>query len=218
MEQNSPFAAQELGVNWGEIGRAYLELMDEVAPYLSPAEQVTYQRLFRLSHARGLPFTTCRYAELAAHCRLSLSTLQRALRGLRSKRLVKTVWRSHGATTFHVQLLSLLPQRPAFLPHRRRGERAAPVARRPSRPPVYDAFRPEDRELFVTCKRALSPARLAELTEEAVEWLTERAGGDPDAFADELLRDKVDELVVEEVFGPERQERYRSLFTHLYQE
>jgi hypothetical protein len=82
---------------------------------------------------------------------------------------------------------------------------------------VYDAFTPEDRELFLTCKRALSPAHLTELSEAAVEWLTERAAGDPDAFTDELLRDKVDELVMKEVFGPERQERYRHLFDRLYQ-
>src|SRR5215470_20444380 len=101
---------------WGDIVRTYCELMDELMPYLTPAEQVTYQRLFRLSHVRQSPFAKCRYEELAAQCGLSLRTLQRALKRLRQKRLVQTVWQSHGATTFHVQLLSTLPQRPAFLP------------------------------------------------------------------------------------------------------
>jgi len=85
------------------------------------------------------------------------------------------------------------------------------------RPPVYDAFSPEDRDLFLACKRGLSPARLNELTEGAIEWLTERAAGDPDAFSDEALRDKVDELVFREVFGFERRERYQHLFDQLYQ-
>jgi hypothetical protein len=83
-------------------------------------------------------------------------------------------------------------------------------------PPVYNAFSPEDRDLFLACKRSLSPGHLNELTEQAVEWLTERANGDPEAFADDLLRDKVDELIFREVFGVERQQRYAGVFGHLY--
>jgi len=83
--------SEHLALNWGEIIRAYVELMDDVMPYLSPAEQITYQRLFRLSHARGMDFVTCRYMDLAQQCGLSLRTLQRALKGLRGKKLVKTV-------------------------------------------------------------------------------------------------------------------------------
>ncbi len=94
---------EHLALNWGEIIRAYVELMDDVMPYLSPAEQITYQRLFRLSHARAMGFATCRYTDLAQQCGLSLRTLQRALKGLRGKKLVKTVWQSHGATTFSSQ-------------------------------------------------------------------------------------------------------------------
>jgi len=85
-----------------------------------------------------------------------------------------------------------------------------------TKPPVFDAFSPEDRELFLTCKRDLSPEHLNELTEEAVEWLAEKADGDPTAFSDDVLRDKVDELVFREVFGVERRERYQYLFEHLY--
>jgi hypothetical protein len=55
-----------------------------------------------------------------------------------------------------------------------------------------------------------------ELTATSVEWLTERAGGDPEAFSDEILRDKVDELIFYEVFGPERRKPYEELFTCLY--
>ncbi|HEV8718015.1 MAG TPA: hypothetical protein VGX03_35015 [Candidatus Binatia bacterium] len=202
---------------WGDIVRTYCELMDEVMPYLTPAEQVVYQRLFRLSHVQQRPLAKYRYEELAAQCGLSLRTLQRALKGLRQKQLVSTAWQSHGTTTFTVRLLSQLPRRPAFLPRKKRAEFPSPPLSRPVRPPVYDAFSPEDRNLFLTCKRGLSPARLNALTEEAVEWLTERAAGDPTAFSDEALRDKVDELVFSEVFGFERRERYQHLFDHLYQ-
>src|SRR5712692_1330080 len=100
--------------------RAYCELMDEVIPYLPPAEQSLYQRLFRLSHVHQSPFTKCRYEELAAQCGVSLSTVRRAVKGLRTKQLLKTVWESKSGTTFVVQLLSTLSHRPSFLPRRRR--------------------------------------------------------------------------------------------------
>ena len=83
------------------------------------------------------------------------------------------------------------------------------------RPPIYNAFTPEDRALFISRKPRLSPVRLNELTEQAVEWLTERCGGDPEAFSDEALLDKTDGLILEEVFGPERQKPYEHLFEHL---
>ena len=73
----------------------------------------------------------------------------------------------------------------------------------------------EDRELFLACKRSLSPQRLNEITEQAVEWLTEKWGGDPVLFSDEILRDKVDELVLKDAFGPERLGKYAGLFTFL---
>jgi hypothetical protein len=120
--------------------------------------------------------------------------------------------------TFHVQLLSTLPHSPTFLPRRRRGEAPFPPLAHTTRPPVYDAFSHEDRELFLACKRSLSPGHLNELTDQAVEWLTEQANGDPEAFADDLLRDKVDELIFREVFGVERGRRYERLFTHLYRD
>ena len=202
--------------SWGEVLRAFCELADEVLPHLSPAEQVLYLRLFRLSHARRSPFTKCRYEDLAAQCGLSLRTLQRALKGLKQKQLVKTVWQSHGATTFTVYLVSQLRHRPAFLPRKRSSGTLSSAPFAPMQPPVYDAFSSEDRELFLTCKRSLSPEHLNELTEEAVEWLTEKANGNPSAFADDVLRDKVDELVFREVFGVERRERYQHLFSRLY--
>jgi hypothetical protein len=205
---------REFGGHWAAVVRAYCEVMDDVIPYLPLAEQSVYHRLFRLSHVQQSPFTKCRYEDLAAQCGVSVSTVRRAVKGLRMKHLLKTVWESKSGTTFVVPLLSTLPQRPAFLP--RRGLGLSPPLQRSTRPPIYDAFTPEDRALFIDCKQRLGPKRLNELTEAAVEWLSERCGGDPEAFSDDLLRDKVDELIFEEVFGPERQRPYESLFEHLY--
>src|SRR5262245_55386297 len=158
--------------------------MDEVIPYLPPAEQSLHQRLFRMSHVKQSPFTKCRYEELAAQCGLSLSTVQRAVKGLRTKRLIKTVWDSKSGTTFVVQLLSTLSLRPDFLPRRGRGSSSS---LQPLRPPIYEAFTPEDRALFIDCKQRLGPARLNELTKTAMEWLTECCGRGPEAFSDDLL-------------------------------
>jgi hypothetical protein len=182
--------------------------------YLWPRE--VYQRLFRLSHGRRSTYVQCRYEELARSCGLSLRTMQRALKGLKHKQVVKTVWQSHGATTFTVRLPWELTRKPSFLPHPSRLGTPSPSRLALATPPVYDAFTLEDRELFLTCKRSLSPDRLNTVTKDAVEWLSAQAHGDPTAFSDELLRDKVDELVFHEVFGPERRTRYEPLFRHLY--
>ena len=115
MEENGRPNA-EFGGHWAAVVRAYCELMDEVIPYLPLAEQSVYQRLFRLSHVQQSPFTKCRYEDVAAQCGVSLSTVRRAVKGLRTKQLLKTVWESKSGTTFVVQLLSTLPHRPAFLP------------------------------------------------------------------------------------------------------
>src|SRR5919197_1137163 len=98
----------------------------------------SYQGVGVRSYVRQSPFMKCRYEDLALQCGISLRTVQRALKGLRQKKLVKTVWQSHGTTTFHVQLLSTLPHRPACLPRQRRGEAPSPPLSQAMRPSVYD--------------------------------------------------------------------------------
>lgn len=215
MEQNESVDGQFSGA-WGEFVSKYQRLLDEVMPCLTVAEQVVYHRLFRLSHGRRSEYVKCRYEELALYCGLSMRTMQRALKSLKQKQVVKTVWQSHGATTFTVRLPWELARKPTFLSHHSRLVALSPSRSALATPPVYDAFTTEDRELFLTCKRSLSPERLNALTEEAVEWLSERAHGDPTAFSDEVLRDKVDELVFQEVFGTDRRVRYEALFSHVY--
>jgi hypothetical protein len=213
MKEDEVKVEENTSLAWLTTGKAYLEVMDELLPFLTVAEQVVYQRLFRLSHVRGMSFARCRYSELCKLCGVSTSTLQRALRGLRAKKLVKTVWQSHGASTFHVQLLSTLANRPTFLP--RKGQESTTRTVSVRTPPLYAEFTAEDRDLFLACKRSLSPQTLNHITEQAVEWLTERSEGNPEAFSDEALRDKVDELVVREVFGPERQEKYAAVLSRV---
>src|SRR5438094_2782506 len=178
---------------WAEVVQAYCQLMDDVMPHLPHHEQIVYQRLFRLSHVQQSPFVRCRYEDLAPQCGVSLSTVRRAVKGLRAKHLVKALWQSHSGTTFQVYLLSTLLHRPAFLPRPRRGSNFPPSLGQPSRPPVYDAFSPEDRALFVDCKQRLGPARLNDLTEAATEWLTEPATRERERLSGELHADKVDE-------------------------
>ena len=79
MEENG-HPIGEFGGHWAAVVRAYCELMDEVIPYLPPAEQSVYQRLFRRSHVQQSPFTKCRYEILAVQCGLSLSTVRRAVK------------------------------------------------------------------------------------------------------------------------------------------
>src|SRR5215475_7871387 len=123
-----------------EVVHALCTISDELLPHLKPAEQIVYLRLFRLSYMRQNPYTRCRYEDIATQCGISLRTLQRALKGLRQKKLVSTVWQSHGATTFSVQNYAVLTYRPAFLPRRRRNPGFEPLTPPKTRPPIYDAF------------------------------------------------------------------------------
>jgi hypothetical protein len=149
----------QLDGSYGEVVWKYHRLMDEVMPHLTVAEQVLYQRLFRLSHAQRSDYVKCRYEDLAGQCGLSLRSLQRALKGLKQKHLVKTLWQSHGATTFTVNLAWELARKPTFLPRKNSPDGPFPGAFAQSRLAVYDAFSPEDRDLFLTCKRSLSTQR-----------------------------------------------------------
>jgi hypothetical protein len=132
--------------------------------------------------------------------------------------VVKTLWQSHDATTLTGHLPWELVRKPAFIPRQERMLMPSPARFALATPSVYDAFSPDDRDLFLTCKRGLSPERLNTFTEEAVEWISTQMHGDPTAFSDALLRDKVDELVFLEVFSPERRTAHSALFRHIYRE
>ena len=104
----------QLKGSWGKIGRDFWALADDVLPTLPPTEQVLYRRLFRLSLPGAVrsPSVGMRTWRRNVGCRCAPSSGRSRDS---NKQLVKTVWQSHGATTFTVLLVSQLGRRPAFL-------------------------------------------------------------------------------------------------------
>ena len=162
------------------------QLMTRVMPYLTPPEQSVYLRLWYESDNL---ISRMRYDDLARLCHLSLSAVQRTIKSLRSRKILQTQWDRNHATTF---TLHIVPQNPKAISF-------------PTAPAIYDQFTPEDRALFLVGKRSLSQADLTALEAEAATLI------DPT-----LHRDKLDELIMRRIFGPERQKKYESLFLHLY--
>jgi len=180
------------------VSPALMRICEAILPYLPIAEQVVYFRLCYVTHFQGSDRVSLRYEDLARTCNLSLSALQKALKGLRNKKLVTTTWNQKSPTLFLVHIVSLTPQKP-----------------KPTTPPraIYDRFSADDRMLFLTAKRSLSAYQLAALEKEAAEWLDTRFEDHDDTF----LRDKLDELILQRTFGPDRAKKYEALFLHLYQ-
>jgi hypothetical protein len=156
------------------------DLLRTVLPYLRPAEQAVYLRLWQLAGGQG----TCsvRYDDLCKSAHVSTSTLKRALKALTHKKLLTVTFQAKQATRFQVWERPLTP----------RGQPTLGFIT----PKLYDFFTAEDRSLFLACKRALSPATLQSLDDEA--------GGDPY---------QLDLLIMRQVFGPDRQQKYAHL-TH----
>jgi hypothetical protein len=177
--------------------RLYHEMMERVMPYLTPAEQSVYHRLFYLTHVQGVDHVSIRYEDLARACNISFSGIQRIVKTLKAKKLLKTTWQQKSTTTFVVLITPLSPR---------------PSRRAPHKPSVYDSFSPDDRELFLTCKRAMNPRRLTEIEKEAADWLADRY----EEYSEDFLRDKIDEFIMGETFGPARTRKYEPLFMHLY--
>jgi len=157
------------------------QLMTRVMPYLTPPEQSVYLRLWYESDNL---ITRLRYDDLARLCHLSLSAVQRPIKSLRVRKLLQMQWDRNHATTF---TLHIVPQTPKTAPF-------------PITATIYDQFTPEDRALFLVGKRSLSQADLVALEAEAAALV------DP-----ALQRDKLDELIMRRIFGPERQKRYEAL-------
>ena len=154
------------------------ELLRSVLPYLRPAEQAVYLRLWHLAGGQG----TCsvRYADLCQSAHVSTSTLKRALKTLAQKKLLTVIFQAKQATRFQVWERPLIPKDQPVLGF--------------TQPKLYDFFTPDDRSLFLSCKRALSPATLQSLEDEA--------GSDPY---------QLDILIMNQVFGVDRQQKYAHL-------
>ena len=154
------------------------ELFDSLLPYLTPSEQAVYLRLWRLSHGDGKDQCALRYDDLAKLAHVSRSTLKRTLKKLIQRKLVKVEWYTKRASVFTIAVRRLSPAKPLDLG---------------LTPKLYDLFEEEDRALFLSCKRSLSPRELREIEEDA---------GDPRL---------VDVVIFRRAFGPERQRKYAAL-------
>lgn len=161
------------------------DVIDQILPYLTPSEQAVYLRLWRLTHAADKPRCAIRYEDLARLAHVSVSTLKRVLKKLAHRNLAQVAWQAKHASLFTVHVRSLSPSPPIDLG---------------LGPKLYDFFSDEDRSLFLSCKRSLSPHDQKALDQEA--------NGHP------LLADL---LLFRRTFGPDRQHRYEPLLEHLTQ-
>lgn len=152
-------------------------LLHTVLTHLTPAEQAVYLRLWHLTGGEG----TCavRYDDLAQSAHISRSTLKRTLKSLTQRKLVKVTLQAKRASLFAVFERSL-----SYKP--------TPIGLH--RPRLYDLFSEEDRSLFLTYKRSLSPPLLKELEDQT--------DGDPY---------QIDLLIFQNAFGPDRQRKYAHL-------
>jgi len=161
------------------------DIIDQILPYLTPFEQAVYLRLWRLTHAEDKPRCAIRYEDLARLAHVSVSTLKRVLKKLSHRGLVQVEWQSKRASLFTVHVRSLAP---------------SPAIDLGLSPKLYDYFTDDDRSLFLSCKRALSPHEQKALDAEA--------GGNP------LIADM---LLFRRTFGPDRQRKYEDLIEHFIQ-
>lgn len=149
-------------------------LIHSTLMHLTPAEQAVYLRLWHLSGGQG----TCavRYDDLTQSAHVSRSTLKRTLKSLSQRKLVRVTFQAKRASLFEV-FERPLTHKPATLGFHR--------------PRLYDLFSEEDRSLFLTYKRSLSPSLLRELQEQS----------DDDPY-------QLDLLIFQHAFGPDRQRKY----------
>ena len=118
------------------------DVIDQILPYLTPSEQAVYLRLWRLTHADGKSRCAIRYEDLARFAHVSVSTLKRVLKKLAHRNLVQVEWQAKHASLFTVFVRPLSP---------------SPTIDLGLGPKLYDYFSDEDRSLFLSCKRSLSP-------------------------------------------------------------
>ena len=161
------------------------DVIDAILPYLTPSEQAVYLRLWRLTHAEDKARSAVRYDDLAQLAHVSVSTLKRVLKTLAHRGLVQVEWQAKHASLFTVHVRSLSP---------------SPALELGLSPKLYDYFTDDDRSLFLSCKRSLSPYDQRALDQEA--------NGNP------LLADV---LLFRRTFGPDRQRHYETLIEHLLQ-
>jgi hypothetical protein len=117
-------------------------VIDSILPSLTTAEQAVYLRLWRLTYAEEKPRCAIRYEDLARLAHVSVSTLKCVLKKLAHRGLVQVEWQTKQASFFTVTVRPFSP---------------SPAIDLGLSPKLYDFFSDEDRSLFLSCKRSLSP-------------------------------------------------------------
>jgi len=123
-----------------------VKVLDSILPFLSPAEQVIYFRLWRMSE-EGV--ATARYEDVAKVCNLSISTFKRGLAKLVKRGLVEVTNYPKAPSMFMVNVVSLDPE--------------------VKLDKWYDQLEPEDRADFLILKRSLGNQEIEQLKKEADE-------------------------------------------------
>ena len=140
-----------------------------------------------------VPIGYQQFAEQCGGC--SEKTIQRAVRRLRDKEWLTVSETSRVAVTAFT----------LSLPNERQGEE------RSAWQPAIDSFSQENREAFIIMKKTLSTGQLAEIEDEAQQWLIERG-----IYNRTTLRDKIDHLIMWQTLGPIRSEECQQYFDYLY--
>jgi len=150
-------------------------LLQTLLPSLTPSDHAVYLRLWHVNRGEG-PWAV-HYDDLAPSAHVSRSTLKRVRKTLTRRKLIAVTRQAKRASLFAVFERPLTTKTVTLdFDHPRR----------------YDLFTEEDRSLFLTSKRFLSPTLLKQL----------EADGNPY---------QLDLLIFRQAFGPERQKRYAAL-------
>ncbi len=144
-----------------------------------------------------------RYGALAQQCSpdpdkpLSVKTIQVAVRSLRKKGWLQPT--AHPSRYTPTEFILSIPE-----PYQ--AEQGS------DQPPVHESFTPENREAFLMMKQAVQPEELGVIKEEARSWLQLRG-----KYNATTLRDKIDELIMRRMLGPDRAAECEDGFAYLYQ-
>ena len=144
-----------------------------------------------------------RYRDLANRCSpdatkpLSTKTIQLAIRGLRRKGWLTQP--AHPSRHTPTIFILTVPEEHYALSG-------------PDTPPAIESLSAENRDLFLMLKKGMSAAQLAEYDDDARSWLIERG-----KYNATTHRDKVDESIARNSFGPHRMADIEPVFAYLYE-
>ena len=143
-----------------------------------------------------------RYRVLAKECsptrpnRLSSESMGRTIRSLRQKGWISVP--NHPSRNVPTEFLITIP-----------GEFKQETDN--DQQPAYESFSKQDRDDFLLLKTGLGEKYISSKRDQAREYLSEQG-----SYSDAMLRDKTDELIMKDVFGPLRWPKCMPAFSYLY--